>query len=80
MSSDEMMELRECPPGPFLFNGSLGFKTEYAEEIPAGSKKWWPGAYCMESGEFFWGGVSTHEERAKLMVQPVEVAVIPRGE
>lgn len=76
MSSDEIVTLRECPPGPFLFDGTLGFKTEYAEEIPAGSRQWWPGAYCMDSGEFFWGGVTTHKERAELMVRSVRVVAV----
>jgi len=67
------MTLRECPPGAFIYenNGKpvLGFKTEYAEEIPAGSKLYWPGAYVMDSGEFFWGGCTNHEDRANLKVR-----------
>lgn len=51
--------LAECPPGLFVFNSSVGFKSEYGIDDP----------YC-ESGEIFWGGVSTKEERSKLIVQP----------
>jgi hypothetical protein len=71
--------LNECPPGPFEFNGSLGFKTEY------GAAKWlperdaftvshWPDPYCLDSGEAFWGGVSGQEARAALVVQPLAAA------
>lgn len=76
--------LAECPPGPFLFNGSLGFKTEYCAVLPkdvGGGKvefnmSNWPEAYCMDSGEFFWGGAKTHAERAGLIVQPVDVSAL----
>jgi len=73
------VSLNECPPGPFEFNGSLGFKTEY------GAAKWlperdaftvshWPDPYVLDSGEAFWGGVSGQEARAALVVQPLAVA------
>ncbi len=76
------MTLAECPPGPFLFNGSLGFRTEYGAmrvtgpvDVPGDQIRWsvsrWPDAYCLDSGEFFWGGVVTHEDRARLLVQPL---------
>ena len=50
--------LEECPPGFFMFQDSLCFKSEYGDE-----------QFC-ESGEMFWGGTKTKEERAKLIVQP----------
>lgn len=58
--------LAECPPGPFFFGPELtvGFKTEY------GSDDGSPDAYCMESGEFFWAGAKSREERGRLIVQP----------
>jgi hypothetical protein len=48
-----------CPPGPFTFHDDLCWKTEYGQDE----------AYC-ESGEVFWGGVHTKEERCALIVQP----------
>lgn len=52
--------LGECPPGFFVFNDSLCFKTGYGDlEV-----------YC-ESGEAFWGGAKTKEDIATLIVQPV---------
>ncbi len=58
--------LAECPPGLFLFNGYLGFKSEY--HTKAGQ----PDAYCVESGEYFWGGAKGIEARAALLVTPVD--------
>lgn len=59
--------LKECPSGPF-FHGHeqryVGFKTEYSTDDG------FPEAYCMESGEFFWGGAKDQSERASLIVQP----------
>lgn len=62
----EPCRLDACPPGPFLFNGHLGFRSEYWTS----SIK--PDAYCMDSGEYFWGGTSSTMERAALIVQPIE--------
>lgn len=82
IQSRELMTLMECPPGPFLFEGHLGFKTEYnaivGEDIGGGKVNWvmsrcWPDVYCMSSGEQFWGGETTHEARSMLMVQPVDL-------
>lgn len=58
-----LVTLAECPPGLFVFNGSIGFKTEYRIDGE-------PEAYCVESGEYFWGGTAGHAERRELMVQP----------
>lgn len=49
----------ECRPGFFLHENYLCMKSEYGQD-----------AY-VESGEFFWGGAKSHEERAILFVQPV---------
>ncbi len=80
----ELVALAECPPGPFLFEGSLGFKTEYGMTLPdengaemPGSQVRWvvthrPDAYVMASGECFWGGAKNHDERAALLVQPID--------
>lgn len=55
--------LAECPPGLFLWNGTLGFKSEYGAMEPddaTNGKHWKVGnradAYCADSGEYFWGG------------------------
>lgn len=72
--------LSECPPGPFLFNGCLGFKTEYGmahgKDICQGRVEWSvtnrPDAYVMASGEVFAGGAPTPAERDALIVQPVD--------
>jgi hypothetical protein len=64
--------LAECPPGPFMFNDSLCFKSEYRTD---GKIE----AFC-ESGEFFWGGTSANEDRNRLMVQPVKVVITQESE
>ena len=53
----------ECPPGYFLFNENVCFKSEYRTK---GSCD----VYC-DSGEYFWGGVKTRDERNELKVQPL---------
>ena len=65
----DMCTLEECPPGLFLFDGILGFKTEYSMEL--GRLECYPQAFVVASGEVFWGGARSHEERSKLMVQPL---------
>lgn len=75
------VSLATCPPGPFLFNGHLGFKTEYGamsgKDAGSGQVEWsvssYPDVYVMDSGETFWGGVSSQEDRAALLVNPVEL-------
>ena len=52
--------LYKCPPGFFIYNDRLCFKTEYGSDE----------AYC-DSGEVFWGGAVDKENRKKLIVQPV---------
>ena len=82
--TDEPCTLQDCRPGPFLFEGTLGFKTEYGasvgKDIGSGKVEWtvthWPDAYCMSSGEIFWGGATGHEGRSKLLVFPVETLLI----
>lgn len=76
--------LEECPPGHFVIDGQLCFKTEYpaheldpaTKGLPGGKLRWIIGnrieAY-NSAGEFFCGGVEAEEERAALMVQPVAV-------
>lgn len=59
--------LAECPPGLFLFGDCLGFKSEYRSDT--GKVE----AFVVDSGEYFWGGAKTSEEREALMVHPVEL-------
>lgn len=59
--------LAECPPGLFLFGNCLGFKSEYS------TNEGKIDAFVVASGEFFWGGAKTNEERNILMVTPVEL-------
>lgn len=56
--------LLECPPGHFMFEEHLCFKTEYRTDN--GELE----VFC-ESGEAFWGGTSNFNKRDKLIVQPV---------
>lgn len=66
-----LVKLRNCPPGLFVYDGYIGFKTEYGVSI-GGQVTHWPDAYCIDSGEFFWGGATTHEDRAELLVLPID--------
>lgn len=50
--------LQECPPGFFMFEDSLCFKSEYGDD------------QFNEAGEIFWGRKEDKEERAKVVVQP----------
>ena len=76
--------LAECPPGLFLWNGTLGFKSEYGAMEPVGisphHQQWKVGnrvdAYCADSGEYFWGGTSNHDDRAKLLVYPISAETV----
>lgn len=73
-------QLRNCPPGLFIFNGAagpcLGFKSEYittkkdATGRIAGSQT---DAYVVASGEYFWGGADGDwEKRERLLVEPID--------
>lgn len=83
----DILSLMDCPPGLFLFNGTLAFKTEYGasigKDVGGGKVEWtvthWPEAYVVASGEFFWGGAKSHEERAKLLVEPVDADRLERA-
>jgi len=53
----------DCPPGLFMVDGTLCCKTEYSDQSP----------FVCESGEIFWGGTDTTDDRNALEVQPVRV-------
>jgi hypothetical protein len=67
--------LGKCPPGLFLFNGYIALKSEYKTRAGGefGDGVYQSDAYLEASGEYFWGGASSSEEREKLIVQPLEV-------
>ena len=78
-ATGEPVTLAKCPPGLFLWNGTLGFKSEYGAMEPVDLGKTWtigngPDAYCADSGEYFWGGTSNHADRAKVLVMPIDAA------
>lgn len=60
-------KLAECSPGFFLwqdmntelYHASLCFKSEYGDVF-------------NEAGECFWGGTTSKEARADIMVQPCD--------
>lgn len=56
-------KLKECPPGHFMFQDSLCFKSEY---MPDNRLE----VFC-DTGECFWGGTNTDKDREELCVQPV---------
>ena len=83
----ERLALADCPPGLFLFNGTLGFKTEYRGmetvgpvDVPGDQVRWRVGkhseVYVVSSGEVFWGGVTTKDDREALLVTPVDADAI----
>lgn len=59
-------------PGLYLFGDTLIFKSEYKTEA-ASVKGWQSDAYVVETGEYFWGGVTNALEREGLMLTPVKV-------
>lgn len=64
--------LGECPPGLFMFDGTLSFKSEYKTESMSQPGFWQSDAYVVESGEYFWGGTSDPREREALKVTPID--------
>jgi hypothetical protein len=61
----EEIKFSECPPGLFTCKGGLFFKSEYGDD-----------AYCVTTGEMFWGGTQNREDRAKLPVYPIEYEIV----
>jgi len=61
-------KLIDCPGGPFLFHGTIGFKTEYYTSDPVKME-----VFCLQSGEYFWGGTDNTEARAALIVTPLDI-------
>lgn len=72
MAIDEKKILIDAPVGLFMYDGIMGFKTEY---MTNGFVE----AFVVESGEYFWGGVKTSEERNNLEVTPIEAEPVVYG-
>lgn len=73
--TDEEVTLADCPEGLFLFAGNnLGFKSEYMTENSRGFYQ--TDAYVVDSGEYFWGGATTSEDREKVLVCPISAAAL----
>lgn len=73
------MKLIDVPIGLFQHDGVLVLKTEYSTQHP-NTEMVTPDCYILDSGEYFWGGAKTAEERNNLEVTPVEsssVVIIP---
>lgn len=68
---EEPTTFGECPPGLFLFGGTLCFKSEYHTKVNQ------PDAYVVSSGEYFWGGTVELEARLSLVVIPLAAAPEP---
>lgn len=62
--------LAECPPGLFMFNGTMGFKSEYTTTLE-NPRRYQCDAYVVESGEYFHGGAKGTQDRAALIVTPL---------
>jgi len=79
-----LVSLAECPPGLFWFGDTLGFKTEYGhstgKDAGGGKVEWtitnYAEAYCVETGEYFWGGAHDLLAREELMVAPVSPGIL----
>ena len=53
------MHLGEYPHGLFVYENTLCFKDEYND------------SYIISSGEAFWGGTKTKDERDNLIIKTV---------
>ena len=68
------IKLIDAPIGLFEVDGILVLKTEYSTRHEDGTIT--PGCYIIESGEYFWGGVDSVEERNNLEVAPVDMPTL----
>lgn len=66
------MRLIDAPVGLFMSkDGEMCLKTEYIAE-------WGVEAYIVSSGETYWGGAKTAEERNNLDVTPIDAVPVVR--
>lgn len=68
------MRLIDAPVGLLQHDGTIILKTEYMTRHSDGSVT--PDCYIVNSGEYFWGGTSTPQERNNLKVTPAHPAHI----
>ena len=68
------IKLIDAPIGLFEIDGILVLKTEYSTRHEDGTIT--PDCYIIESGEYFWGGVDSVEERNNLEVAPVDMPTL----
>lgn len=61
------MRLIDAPVGLFMYKEALCLKTEYM------NRQGGVEAYVVESGDVFWGGAKSQEERNNLDVTPVSL-------
>lgn len=67
----KIVKLKDAPIGLFISkNKTLCVKTEYGNDD----------TYIVCSGEVFWGGAKTKEERVELLVLPISDKVVQRLE
>lgn len=68
------IKLIDAPIGLFEVDGILVLKTEYSTRHEDGTIT--PDCYIIESGEYFWGGVDSVEERNNLEVALVDMPTL----
>lgn len=68
------VRLVNAPIGLFEIDGVLVLKTEYCTKHEDGTVT--ADCYIVDSGEYFWGGVESAEERNNLMVTPVDMPTL----
>ena len=68
------IKLINAPVGLFDIDGVLVLKTEYITQHEDGAIT--PDCYIVDSGEYFWGGVDSVEERNNLMVTPIDMPTL----
>ena len=68
------IKLINAPVGLFDIDGELVLKTEYSTQHEDGAIT--PDCYIVGSGEYFWGGVDSVEERNNLMVTPIDMPTL----
>lgn len=67
-----MVRLIDAPVGLFRHNNTLVMKTEYSTPHPSeDGTDYTPDCYIVSSGEYFWGGVHSAEERNEILVEPI---------
>lgn len=69
MKRNKLVKLVDCPIGLFIKDDTLCVKTEYGND-----------AYIVCSGEYFWGGTATEDERNEVMVLPISDKVVQKLE